>query len=316
MEIRKASVSDMFGWLIGSFKLVGKHWGTFLLASLLSLLVIFALVFVIVLAMVILGDPAALAATAQQPDMQQMMIVYGSATLFVILLMPPFMAGWFKLCHNLSSGHKASATDIFSMYPVRGIWIKLIQYSAIFTILYIALHAAYIGLCAMLGVGLDSFKILLLPDPAADSSMSALNLGTGFWIAYSGLILLGTVLQCMFMLGFTQAALTETNAIDSMKDGIAATLKNLGSLLLFMLATLLVAFASILVMGLIAGLLIAALSMLNSNIALAFGAVIYLLLILFIYPLMFSFQYLFWRDVLGGGNGTPAGDAPVSELML
>jgi len=30
------------------------------------------------------------------------------------------------------------------------------------------------------------------------------------------------------------------------------------------------------------------------------------LLLLFIYPLMFSFQYLFWRDVLGGGTKAPA----------
>ena len=313
MEIRKASVSDMFGWLIGSFKLVGKHWGTFLLASLFSLLVLFALVLVIVLAVVVLGDPAALAAAGQQPDVQQLAIIYGGAVLFGILLMPPFMAGWFKLCHNLDTGHKAFATDIFSMYPLSGMWIKLIQYSVISMILYIALHAAYIGLCVVLGIGLEDFKTLLLPDPAADP-MGVLNLGAGFWIAYFGLILLGTVLQCMFMLGFTQAALTQANAIDSVKDGIAATLKNLGSLLLFMLIMLVVVLAAALVMGLVAGLLIAALSMLNSNLALAIGAVIYLLLILFIYPLMFSFQYLFWRDVLGTGAKAPV--VSDSEVLI
>ncbi len=315
MEIRKASISDMFGWLIDSFKLVGKHWGTFLLASLFSLLVIFAFVLIVVLALVMFGDPVALAVASQQPDMRMMGVIYGCMALFAILLMPPFMAGWFKLCHNLDSGQKASATDIFSMYPVRGIWIKLIQYSVIYMVLYIAVHAVYVGLCVMLGVGLDDFKTLLLPDPAADS-MSALNLGTDFWIAYFGLVLLGTVLQCMFMLGFTQAALTEADAIDSLKDGFAATMKNLGNLLLFTLITLLAALVSIFVIALVAGLLIAALGMINSNLALAVGMAIYLLLILFIYPLMFSFQYLFWRDVLGGNSETPAGDAPVSELML
>jgi hypothetical protein len=68
------------------------------------------------------------------------------------------------------------------------------------------------------------------------------------------------------------------------------------------------------VIALLAGLLIAAISMLNSNIALALGAVLYILLLLFIYPLMFSFQYLFWRDVLGGG-GKPA-TVSDSEVLI
>jgi hypothetical protein len=37
-------------------------------------------------------------------------------------------------------------------------------------------------------------------------------------------------------------------------------------------------------------------------------------LLLFIYPLMFSFQYLFWRDVLGGGGKSAA--VSDSEVLI
>ena len=312
MEIRKASVSDMFGWLIGSFKLVGKHWGTFLLASLVSLAAIFLLAFV---AGLVIGLSAAGAAMGdiESIDWQKIAMLYAAILLVALILVPPFIAGWFVLTGKLADGHSASVGDLFAGYGDGALWKKLIAFGFIGAVLNIAVQGGYILVCMALGVGSEDIgqfmNAQMSNDPEAMTGLSA-----GFWLAYAGIILIGSLLQTAFMLGFCQAALTPASAVDAVKDGIAATLKNLGSLLLFMLIMLVVVLAAALVMGLVAGLLIAALSMLNSNIALAIGAVIYLLLILFIYPLMFSFQYLFWRDVLGTGAKAPV--VSDSEVLI
>ena len=300
MEIRKASVSDMFGWLIGSFKLVGKHWGTFMLAALVSLAALFLLAFA---AGLVIGLSAAGGAMGdvESINWQKIALLYAVILLVALILVPPFIAGWFVLTGKLADGQSASVGDLFSGYGDGARWKKLIAFGLIGAVLNVAVQGGYILICMALGVGSDDIgqfmSAQLSNDPEAMAGLSA-----GFWAAYAGIILIGSVLQTAFMLGFCQAALTDTGAMDSVKDGFAATLKNLGSLLLFMLTMLLVVIVAALVIGLVAGLLIAALSMLNSSIALALGAVLYILLLLFIYPLMFSFQYLFWRDVLGGGN--------------
>ena len=312
MEIRKASVSDMFGWLIASFKLVGKHWGTFLLASLVSLAAIFLLAFA---AGLIIGLSAAGAAMGdvESIDWQKIALLYAAVMLVALILVPPFIAGWFVLTGKLADGRPASVGDLFAGYGDGARWKKLIAFGFLGAVLNIAVQGGYILACMALGIGSEDIgqfmNAQLSNDPEAMTGLSA-----GFWAAYAGIILIGSVLQTAFMLGFCQAALTDAGAVDSVKDGIAATLKNLGSLLLFMLSMLLVVIAAALVVGVLAGLLIAALSMLNSNIALAIGAVIYVLLILFIYPLMFSFQYLFWRDVLGTGGKAPS--VSDSEVLI
>jgi len=312
MEIRKASVSDMFGWLIGSFKLVGKHWGTILLAALVSLAAIFLLAFA---AGLVIGLSAAGAAMGdiESIDWRKIALLYAAILLVALILVPPFIAGWFVLTRKLAEGESASVSDLFAGYGDGALWKKLIAFGFIGAVLNIAVQGGYILVCMALGVGSEDIGQFMTAQLSNDPEAMA-GLSAGFWLAYCGIILIGSLLQTAFMLGFCQAALTDSDALDSVKTGIAATLKNVVSLLLFMLVMLLVLLAAVLVIGLLAGLLIAALSMLNSNIALALGAVIYLLLLLFIYPLMFSFQYMFWRDVLGGAVKAPA--VSDSEVLI
>ena len=145
-----------------------------------------------------------------------------------------------------------------------------IAFGFIGAVLNIAVQGGYILVCMALGVGSEDIGQFMTAQLSNDPEAMA-GLSAGFWLAYCGIILIGSLLQTAFMLGFCQAALTDSDALDSVKTGIAATLKNVVSLLLFMLVMLLVLLAAVLVIGLLAGLLIAALSMLNSNIALALG---------------------------------------------
>lgn len=315
MQIKKVRLSDMFAWLIASFRMVGNNPGRFMLASFLSLLVVFALVFILVMALLGTAGLSSFAQAGQQPDVKTLLYIYAGALVFGVLLMPPFVAGWFKLCHNLKTGQTASAFDIFSVYESSARWVKLIQFSAISMVLYIALHAVYLGVCVALGVGTDGFKTMLVPDPAADP-LAMLNLGAGFWIAYIGLILFGTILQSMFMLGFTQASLTDDSAIDSIKAGINGMLKNLPVFLAFMLLALVGMIIVLVIVALLAGLVIALLTFVHQSLGLIVGGILYLLLILFIYPLMFSFQYLFWEGILGNETTPNTETVNESELML
>ena len=315
MQIKTVRLSDMFTWLIASFRMVGNNPGRFMLASFLSLLVVFALVFIMVLALLGTAGMASFSQAGQQPDVKTLLYIYAGAAVFGILLMPPFVAGWFKLCHKLKTGQTASAFDIFSVYESSARWLKLIQYSALSLLLYIALHALYLGVCVALGVGTDGFKTMLIPDPAADP-LAIFNLGTGFWIAYIGLIFFGAVLQSMFMLGFTQAALTDANAVDSLKAGIAGMLKNLPAFLAFMILALIGMILVIIAAVLVIVLAITLLSFVHQSLGFIMGAALYVVLILYIYPLMFSFQYLLWEGILGDEHSPNAEAVNESELML
>lgn len=308
MEIRKASVSDMLGWLIGSFKLVGKHWGTFLLASLVSLAAILLLAFAAELA-IGLGAAGAAMGDVNSIDWQKIALIYAAILLAALILVPPFIAGWLVLTGKLADGQTASVGDLLSGYGDAARWKKLIAFGFIGAVLNIAVQGGYILVCMALGVGSEDIgqfmNAQLSNNPEAMTGLSA-----GFWAAYAGIILIGSVLPTAFMLGFCQAALTDTGVVDSVKVGFAGTLKNLASLLGFMWMMLGIQLAASLVIV----LLIKTLSMLSSNVELAIGVVLFILLLLFIFPLMFSFQYLFWRDVLGTGSKAPA--VSDSEVLI
>lgn len=296
MEIKKISVSDLFAWLLASLALVRKHPGTFLLGSVVSVL---AIVLIVIIAGVVLGlGSIGAASSGAQIDWQKISMLYAGAILVFLLIAPPFMAGWFVFTGNLAEGRSASVQNLFSGYSDSALWKKLIVFSLISAVLYVAIHAVYIGLCMAFGIGSDEISQFVSAQISNDPN-ALMNLSAGFWAAYVGIILLGTLVQMVFALGFAQAALTQSNAIDSIKAGIAGALKNFGSLLVFLLAMLLVTIAVVLVLGILAGLVIALLSILNKSIALALGVVLYVFVLLYIYPLMFSFMYYCWQGILG-----------------
>jgi hypothetical protein len=131
-------------------------------------------------------------------------------------------------------------------------------------------------------------------------------LSSSFWFAYCGLILLGIFLQQMLLLGFTQATLTDSNALDSLKAGISGILKNLLNFIVFFLVTSIVLLTAALIIVFVIILAAGAIALLNNTIVNLIGMallfVLYIALILTIYPLMFSFNYFTWKAVLGNNE--------------
>jgi hypothetical protein len=315
MQINKVSLSDMFAWLIASFRFVGKHPGKLVLASVLSLIVLVALVIAMVVVLFMVFGAGQIAQIGQQPEMKTLLYIYSAMALFGVLLVPPFVAGWFKLCQNLETGRDSSATDIFTPYSSGPTWTKLIQYSLVSLLLYIAVHAAYILICMVLGISIQDFGTVLMPQPGSDP-LAVTKLSAVFWLAYIGLILVGILMQYMLMLGFTQAALTESSAMDSLKAGIAGIIKNLPALIVFTLLILLVLIVIIFIAAMAIVLGVTLLKLINTAVAVAIGTAFYFGLILFIYPLMFSFQYKMWNSILGNENNADTVITKDTEFLV
>lgn len=311
MRTRKVGLSNLFGMLIGGCRLVRRHLGKFMLASLLSLsaVIVMVMVFGMVLTFGIGAKPDAM--STGNFDWTTLAAVYAVAAVVGILLAPPFLAGWFTLCRKLADAEPVSVMVLFSAYRQRGLWQKLIGYSLLGLLLYVVVHALYVLAAGMFGISADELEVFLRAQSGDPTALAGLS-GT-FWAAYAGILVLGVVLQSMFMLGFCQAALTESPAGDALKAGIAGTLKNLISILAFLLVFMAAVLAVAIVIGILAALAIGLLSFLSKTAAYAIGVVLYVLVILLIYPLLFSFQYYVWQGILGN-DGTDASRISDSDL--
>ena len=312
MEIRKVSLSALFGMLIDSCKLVRRHLGKFMLASLLSLsaVIVLAMLFGVVLAFS--AGLKADAVAAGNIDWKLLGVIYAVAILIGVLLAPPFLAGWISLCRKLAAAESVSVMELFAPYGNSPRWKKLIVYSLLGLLLYIVVQALYILIASLFGISGDELATFLRAQTGDATALTSLS-GT-FWAAYAGLLVLGVVLQSMFMLGFCHAALTENDAGAALKAGIAGALKNLISILLFLLVFMVALVVVAILIGVLAALAIGLLSFLSKTVAYAIGIVLYILIMLLIYPLLFSFQYYLWKSILGGddADATPISASEVS----
>lgn len=300
MQIRKVGLSNLFGMLIESCRLVRRNLGKFMLASLLSLCAIIMLAVIFGMVLAFASGLKAEAMSAGNFDWTALGAIYAVAILIGIVLAPPFLAGWFNLCRKLADAEPVSVMMLFSAYGQRGLWKKLTGYSLIGLALYILVHALYVLAAGMFGISADELEIFMRAQSGDPTALAGLS--GAFWAAYAGILVLGVVLQSMFMLGFCQAALTESRAGGALKAGIAGTLKNLISILAFLLVFMVAVLAVAIVIGILAALAIGLLSFLSKTVAYAIGIVLYVLVILLIYPLLFSFQYYLWQGILGNDD--------------
>lgn len=313
MEIKKISLSDLFAWLLASFRLIGAHPGRFALASAVSIVLVVALAIVLSFVMVLIGDDVSKVLEQNPPDVKALSLFYAGLFLVALVAAPPFIAGWFVYCQKLVTRGEASVSDLFGHYADKGHWGKLIRYGLISMLLYLLAHALLLGVCVALGLSTDDFNLFieaqLRNDPNALAALPAT-----FWLTYLGFVFLGFVLQTLFMLGFAQAALTDSSAGESLQAGIGGTLKNLPVLLVFLLAMLLLGLLAVMALVVIIVLLVTLLALLNQYLAMLVGALMYVSLVLYLYPLVFSFQYYLWQGMLGE-PGTPVAN-DTSEILL
>jgi hypothetical protein len=310
MEIKKATLSDMFGWVKQTFKLVRMNWGKFALASLTTFLVV--LIPLIAFILIFAGVFSGIFAHGGVPaDWQAISVIYAIVLVVSVILFPPLLAGWLLLCQKFDGGQSAGVGTLFMPYRSSASWLKMSVASALLIGLYLLLQTAYIGICYKLGLDEDLKNFLLLQlNPKAEVTLSA-----AFWAAYAGFLIFAQLLTFALMLGFAEAALSANSAVQSVSRALLGAAKNFGTYLVLLVALLFVCLLAALTIGLLIALIAGALALLQNTvvngIAIAIGVILYIVLMLFIYPLMFSFHYFSWKSILDKGEPVVTADTGV-----
>jgi hypothetical protein len=307
-------LSAMFGWIGDTFRLIRRDVGAFMGASFTSLVVYlgFFLPFIgysVWQAMQHRGSPAtpfALGTTYW--------VLYGLTILASMLLLPPIMVGWFRLCREVDGGAKGHALDILAPYRDRGAWGRALVAALLMLVVTIALFAL---LALAFWSSFQAFFAQVAAQQAASlagTTIAPQAPPVGFFVGYLVFIVVMVVVQFVYLVAFADVALRPTSPVAAIRDAFAGVGRNSLKLLLFLLCVGIASIAVAVIVGLVFGLLIMALSMLGT-VALVIGMLLlYIPLVLLMYPVMFAGSYFVWKSMLGDAAPPPVPDASFGVL--
>jgi len=311
MRARSIPFGSMFAWIPATFRLVGNNAGAMVAASLIMLLagvVLMAPVFYFMFKSMLtgLGAPG----VPQPQDMTAFWIAYAICIVAGLLLFPPMLAGWFRLCAGADSGHGVAATQILSVYGDGATWVRLIafafvamlSYALVFGLMYLVFHGAFDELLAMQAAQQAALATGAPPPPP---SMALLG---QIFALYAVMLPTMFVLQFIYMVGFAEVSLRSTSPLAAFGEAAGGVLRNLVKLLVLMFCVGIVAMFALFLVGLLVALLAVAVSFISKALMFVVMALFYAAFLLLIYPLMFSFHYYVWKDMLGSEEA-PAGNA-------
>jgi hypothetical protein len=294
----------MFSWIPSTFSLVRRNFGAMAVATIITLLG--ALLMMVPMVVVMFHSLAGLGAPGVPlpQDMTPFFIAYGVGILVGLLLMPPLLAGWFRLCAAADRGESVSGAQILAPYREGDTWLRLVVYALLALISYVVVLA-----------------VLLLPFHGLFNEMLAMSAAQHAALATGGqppppsfamigqimllyVVVLPTmfVLQFIYMVGFAEVSLRPTSPVRAFADAAGGMLRNLLKLLLLMICVGMGAGAVIFAVMLVVMLLGAVLSLIpgiGPIFMVVLMLVFELVLMLLIYPLMFGGHYYVWKGMLG-----------------
>ncbi len=298
MQIKKVSLSDCFSYLLASFRLIVDNPARFALASVVSLLALIVLFVAVTTVFTLFVGQGALMNAQGHVNPGSILGFYGIILFVAVVLMPPFMSGWLVYCQKIANANAASVGDLFTGYSDAAFWGKLIRFSAMAILLFLLINIVYIGLFLALGFDVGAFDQVAKAQLSGDPNALALLPGS-FWLMYAGLLLLGSILQTMLLLGFAELTLGLRGAGDALKAGVMGTLKNVLVITLFILIVMVLAMLALLVFAIVASIFGMILAFISPKLMLAVAALLYVVMLLYIYPMMFTFSYYLWLGILG-----------------
>lgn len=311
MTARSVSLSTMFGWIGDTFRLVFRNPGPMLGAGALTI-GLFLLLFVPIYgAMVYSMVRGAAGGVPFGGDMTLFWTVYAIAILAGILLAPPILLGWFRLCERVDRGAGGRATDILRPYGDGQAWRRGIGAGLLGALLYLVA----VGLVTLaFWSSMSGFVEQVLAQQAATLAGTPVTPQpppAGFFLAYVCVVVVMCALQVVYLAMFSEIALRPTPVVAALLGALHGVGRNLLKLMLFGLCLILIAFVSVLLFGLVVALVLFVASLLGKVLAFVLAGVLYLALLLLIYPLMFASGYLAWKSLLGDATEPPALDAAV-----
>jgi hypothetical protein len=304
MRARSIPLGAMFGWIPASFRLVRGHFGAWFVASLITLLAVILMMapmmYVMFKSMAGLGAPG----VPMPTDLTGFWISYALCIVVGMVLMPPLLAGWFRMCAEGDRGGTVSGLQVFEVYADRGAWLRLVvfallamlAYALVFGLLFLAFHGIFSDLMAMQAAQQAALATGSPPPPPSPAFLAQI------FALYAVMLPVMFLLQFIYMVGFAEVSMRPTSPVTAFGEAAGGVLKNLLKLILLMICVGMIAAFAMFLLALLFGLVIALLMVVSKVLAFVAVAVLELVLLAVIYPLMFAFHYFVWKDMLGGDD--------------
>lgn len=309
MSAQSVKIESMFGWVRESLKLVKKNFSGFISACVVTIALV--LLLFVPLGIVMMSTMGGMHAGGAMhangmpfpaADMTMFFVVYAVTILVSMLVFPPILIGWFKLCQNVDNGIAVSAFEILKPYRDMQLWLRGISFALLGFLVYIVI----LGLFALAFSGAISdfmhqmeaqqMAILSGAKPAPPS------FPFGFIIGYFSFIFVAMFLQFVYMVGFTEVSLRPTSALAAMKMAAEAVFKNALKLVLMLFCVGIVFYIAFFIISMVLVLIIGLVSLIHPIAGAIAAFVLFLPLMLLLYPLVFSGHYFKWKGLLGGNT--------------
>lgn len=310
MSVQSVPLSAMFGWIVDGLKLVGKRFTSQIGAGLLMLLliVVTCLPMWIVMFSIVGKTQATGLAMGQSPFGEHLGLFIGMYALTIVIslvLFPPLMVGWFRLCQGIDRGDNVGATSILAPFSDRPLWLRSIGFAALAFALYLALFVL-MGL-AFYGTLVDVMHTIQAQQAAqlAGATPTPPHFPASFFLAYFLLIVVASFLQFVYLIGFADVALQGTGAVEAMMRAVQGTLKNIVKLVVFAICMFFIAFIALFLVALVLGVVGAVLMIVMKAAAFVLIVLFEIAIMLCIYPVMFAVNYFAWKSMLGSDTTVP-----------
>lgn len=303
MSARSVGIGAMFGWVGETFGLVKRNYGALSAASLLTIcasLLFAAPMFYLMFKSIASG----LAPTPDNPlgmDMKLFFTLYAAMIVAGLLLFPPLMGGWFRLCENADRGASARGTDIFGPYRELPTWMRLVGFALLAMLMYLVVMAlvglafgGIIGKLMAMQAAQNAAMFSGQPPPPPD--LGAIG---GIFLMYIIVLPVMFLLQFVYMVGMAEVSLRSTPVLVAFKDAFAAVLRNSLKLLVLLFCLGVAAGIVFAVIGLVLALVIGVLAMISQTAMVVVLVLLYIPLLMVMYPLMFAGHYMVWKSMLG-----------------
>jgi hypothetical protein len=113
------------------------------------------------------------------------------------------------------------------------------------------------------------------------------------------------------MTGLAEVSLRDTPVLVAFKDACMSVLRNSLKLLLFVFVLTVVGVMVMFAVGLVVALVLVAAAFISQALSMVLMVLLYIPLLLVLYPLMFAGHYQAWKDLLDGDAPAPADDSGI-----
>jgi hypothetical protein len=309
MRARNVSIGSMFAWIPATFRLVRNNIGAMMLASLIMLLGVMVLMSPLFYFEFKMFSSLSAGGMRSPGEMTGFWIAYVLCIGASLVLVPPMIAGWFRICADADSGRAVSGSQVLGAYGDGGTWLRLIGlglvlmlvYALVIGLLFLAFRGPFTELVAMQAAQQAALATGGQPPPPSPALLGQIFLI--YMLALPTLL----VLQFIYMVAFAEVSLRPTPVLAALGEATQGVLRNLLKLLLLMFCVGMIAMFAMFLVALVLGVIAAVLMLVSKVLGLIAIGLLYMAFALLLYPVMFAGNYYVWKDMLGGDEPDATG---------